>query len=75
MTHHLKYIEVDTIEAILTDNVGPELQWLKKLLESDCRVRNDNGRYVKKDRFLQRIEELQRGKTLYGTGNPTSLGL
>lgn len=59
-----EHIDVDLIEKILAENNGLELQWLKELLVDGVRVLNNTGRYIKSDRFLNRIEKQKKGVTL-----------
>lgn len=55
-----EYIDVETIEAVIRDNNGLELQWLEGLLGTEVRVRNITGRYLKKDRFIAAVKQARK---------------
>lgn len=48
-------IDIDMVEAIIKEGNGQEFIWLRNLLESGIKIRNTTGRYLKPDRFLERL--------------------
>lgn len=52
-----EYIDISVVEAIIEESNGLECNWLRGLLEEGIRIRNTTGRYLKSDRFLERLNK------------------
>lgn len=56
-----EWIDIGMVEEILAEKNGLELNWLKSLLKEGVKIKNTTGRYLKIDRFLDRIEQIKNG--------------
>lgn len=54
----LEHIDLDIVEAILKENNGLEIQWLRNHLESGIKVMGTKGRCLQTKRFLDRIDQI-----------------
>lgn len=54
------WIDIDMVEKIIQEGNGLELKWLHDLIGNGIKIRNVTGRYLKVDRFLNRIEKARK---------------